>query len=331
MANNFDAISFAEKIFSNDFDFNEMALELFHFQYNHVIIYRQYCDALKINSAKIDHYTKIPFLPVSFFKSHQVICDEKKIEKIFTSSGTTGQQASQHLVADVSIYEKSFIKCFEEVYGPVHDYCFIALLPSYLEREGSSLVYMCDYMIGKTKHESSGFYLHDFEKLNNTIQQLKDTDTKTILLGVTYALLDFSEAFPQHMKDVIIMETGGMKGKRTEMVRSEVHTILKNAFHVNAIHSEYGMTEMLSQCYSTGDGKFTNPAHVKIILRDVNDPLEIKTNATRGGVNVIDLANIFSCAFIATQDLGKVYANNQFEVLGRFDYSDVRGCNLMLS
>jgi len=330
MANNFDAISFAEKIFSNDFDFNEMALELFHFQYNHVIIYRQYCDALKINSAKIDHYTKIPFLPGSFFKSHQVICDEKKIEKIFTSSGTTGQQASQHLVADVTIYEKSFIKCFEEVYGPVHDYCFISLLPSYLEREGSSLVYMCDYMIRQSKHTSSGFYLHDFEKLNNTIQQLKDTDTKTVLLGVTYALLDFSAAFPQHMQDVIIMETGGMKGKRTEMVRSEVHSNLKNAFHVNAIHSEYGMTEMFSQCYSKGEGKYTTPAHVKILLREVNDPLAIKTNATRGGVNVIDLANIFSCAFIATQDLGKSHIDGTFEILGRYDDSDVRGCNLMV-
>ncbi|MEQ5790267.1 acyl transferase [Muricauda sp. NFXS6] len=311
-------------------DFNALALDVFRFQYENNKVYKQFCELLKKTPQKVSHHLEIPFLPISFFKTHRVTSTQKKAYTLFTSSGTTQSITSKHFVPDIALYEESFQRAFKQFYGKPEDFCVLALLPSYLERKGSSLIYMVNSLIQKSEHPDSGFYLHNLEELHQKLQELEQKKTKTLLIGVSFALLDLSEQFPIALKNTIVMETGGMKGRRKELIREELHHILKQGLGVDSIHSEYGMTELLSQGYSRGDGIFTTPPWMKIITRDTEDPLTIQPNRKTGGINVIDLANIYSCSFIATQDLGKTHPNGSFEVLGRFDDSDIRGCNLMV-
>lgn len=310
--------------------FNEVSLAIFRYQSQNCKVYNSYIQHLKVDINKVDDYTQIPFLPIAFFKTHEIVSNKQKPQIIFSSSGTTGQTTSKHLVTDVSMYQKSFNSAFKIFYGSAKNTCILALLPSYLEREGSSLIYMVDDLLKQSKHPQSGYFLHDLENLYHTLHNLKKTKQKTILIGVTYALLNFVEQFKLDFPELIVIETGGMKGKRKEMVRAELHEILCNGFGIAKIHSEYGMTELLSQAYSYGDGIFNCPPWMKILLRDTSDPLSLQQNKQSGGINIIDLANINSCAFIATQDLGKIYNNGSFEVLGRFDHADIRGCNLLV-
>jgi phenylacetate-coenzyme A ligase PaaK-like adenylate-forming protein len=307
-----------------------MALKVFRFQYENNLVYREFCDFLKTDVQKVKTIQQIPFLPIQFFKSHEVVSNSNPILTTFTSSGTTGMVTSQHLVTDVSIYEESYRKGFSQFYGNIEDYVVLALLPSYLEREGSSLIHMVDDLIQLSNHPESGFYLHNYDELIEKIIQLDQSGQNVILIGVTYALLDLIEKHSFQLENTIIMETGGMKGKRKEMIREELHQQLCNGFGVKSIHSEYGMTELLSQAYSLGDGIFECPSWMQISIRDTEDALSYVREGKTGGINVIDLANINSCSFIATQDLGKKYSNGSFEVLGRFDHSDIRGCNLMV-
>ena len=285
---------------------------------------------MKVEKSSVKTIQQIPFLPIQFFKSHRVISNENSIQETFTSSGTSGEQTSKHYVTDVSIYEKSYQNGFSQFYGNIEDYVVLALLPSYLEREGSSLIYMVSDLIQKTKNSESGFYLHNTDALIDKLIVLDSTGKNVILIGVTYALLDLIEQHQFQLKNTIIMETGGMKGKRKELIREELHAQLCSGFGVSSIHSEYGMTELLSQAYSLGNGIFECPTCMQILIRDTEDALNYVENGKTGGINVIDLANINSCSFIATQDLGKKYPNTTFEVLGRFDNSDIRGCNLMV-
>ncbi len=330
-----------EKIFAikTESDFEDTALAVFRLQHEHCLVYRQFCDVLKINPAEIISVNDIPFLPIEFFKTHTVTSSvvEKLPSKIFTSSGTTSSVQSKHHVSDISVYEESFRKGFELFYGNIEEYCLLALLPSYLEREGSSLVYMADDLITATKNPASGFYLHNLNELSEKLKSLLAKGQKVMLLGVTYALLDLAERIESPLSsrrgvggEVIIMETGGMKGKRKELLREELHKTLCEKFGVKTIHSEYGMTELLSQAYSKGNGIFQCPPWMKVLMRDVNDPLRIIEPGKSGGINVIDLANINSCSFIATQDLGILHNDGSFEVSGRFDNSDLRGCNLLV-
>ena len=283
-----------------------------------------------MDQSQIKSYREIPFLPIQFFKSQDIITDGKSPEITFSSSGTTGMITSQHLVADVNLYIESFRKAFELFYGNVEDMAIVALLPSYLERSGSSLIYMVDDLIKRSNNSESGYFLYNHQDLFNTLSTLRDKGKKTVLFGVTYALLDFVENFNIDFPELIVMETGGMKGKRKEMIREELHKILCAGFHVESIHSEYGMTELLSQGYSKGSGLFHTPPWMKILIRDTNDPLSLLDNKKTGAINVIDLANYYSCSFIATQDLGKFHQDGSFEILGRFDNSDIRGCNLLV-
>ncbi len=313
---------------NSESDFEEMSLKLFDYQMENNLIYAPYA-ALILKGKMPANIYEIPFLPIEFFKQEQIICQGKGVEEVFLSSGTTGEQ-SKHLVADLSLYKKSYLNTFQQFYGDINDYCILALLPSYQEREGSSLIYMVDDLIKKSGHPKSGFYLNDLSELSNTITELEKKGQKTILFGVTYALLDLAAQHPQHLKHTLIMETGGMKGKRKELLKEEIHKLLEEAFLTKNIHSEYGMTELLSQSYSKGKNIFKSPPWMKILVRDVNDPLSIMGDNKKGGINVIDLANIHSCPFIATQDLGRTFDDNSFSVLGRFDNSDVRGCNLLI-
>lgn len=323
----------------SDAGFERLALEIFKFQSENNEVYAHFIDSLKISVDSVTTLHRIPFLPIEFFKSHKIISDASKEPvnfelsnfELFTSSGTTGITQSKHFVTDLSVYIKSYSRAFEYFYGDIKEYCFLALLPSYLEREGSSLIYMAEDLIKKSGHAGSGFYLNNYDGLIQKLNSLREKKQKTILLGVTYALLDLAEK-PGHQigfENLIVMETGGMKGKRKEMVREELHKILCESLGVKAIHSEYGMTELLSQAYSKGNGLFECPPWMKIMIRDTNDPFTFLAENKTGGINVIDLANINSCSFIATQDLGKI-SNNFFEVLGRFDNSDIRGCNLLI-
>ncbi|PIB38192.1 acyl transferase [Maribacter sp. 4G9] len=314
---------------SSKTEFETKCLEVFRFQYQNNQVYQRFCDYLNIEAEQIKKLTEIPFLPIQFFKEHKVVSTLDKEEIIFTSSGTTGSVASKHYVTDLSLYEQSYLKGFESSYGPIENYCVLALLPSYLEREGSSLIYMVHDFIGKSKHPDSGFFLNDLRKLKSVLMKQEANKQKTLLMGVSFALLDFAEVFQLDLENTIVMETGGMKGRRKELIRKELHEILKNAFGVPTIHSEYGMTELLSQAYSQSDTLFECPPWMQILVRDTEDPLTLLPMGRTGGINVIDLANIYSCSFIATQDLGKLYDHGKFEVLGRFDHSDVRGCNLM--
>lgn len=321
-----------ESIFNikTDEDFKTLALDVFKFQFNHNSVYRSYCDLLYKNPSDIKDLEDIPFLPIQFFKTHNIVSSQNPIEQTFTSSGTTGNNTSKHHVTDLSIYQKSYRNAFKHFYGNIEDYVVLALLPSYLERDGSSLIYMANDLIGQSKQAESGFYLNDLETLSKKIIQLEQQQQKTILIGVSFALLDLIEYKTFNLKHTIIMETGGMKGRRKELIRNELHLLLKKGFGVNTIHSEYGMTELLSQAYSKGKGVFECPKWMKILTRDTEDPLTTFTTKQKGGLNIIDLANINSCSFIATQDLGKALENNTFEVIGRFDNSDIRGCNLLI-
>ena len=315
---------------SSQKQFEKIALKVFRFQYDNNAVYRQFCELLKVEKGNVKAIKEIPFLPIQFFKSHEVLSDKKPVQEVFTSSGTTGMVTSRHLVTDVSLYEESYRKAFSEFYGNIEDYAILALLPSYLERQGSSLIYMVEDLIQLSNNPHSGFYLHNHDELVEKLIALEKQEQNVLLIGVTYALLDLIENRKFNFNNTIIMETGGMKGKRKEMIREELHQQLCDGFGVSAIHSEYGMTELLSQAYSLGEGIFECPPWMNILIRDTEDALTYVDNGKTGGINVIDLANINSCSFIATQDLGKKYPNNSFEVLGRFDNSDIRGCNLMV-
>ena len=293
-------------------------------------MYQEFCDFLKVDKRAVKSLLQIPFLPIQFFKSHTVVSNTNIIQETFASSGTTGMITSKHLVTDISLYEQSYRNAFSEFYGNIEDYTVLALLPSYLERNGSSLIYMVKDLIELSNNENSGFYLHNYDELISKLVELDNAGQNVILIGVTYALLDLIEKQKFQLKNTIIMETGGMKGKRKEMIREELHEILCTGFGVQNIHSEYGMTELLSQAYSLGKGIFECPPWMQILVRDTEDAMTYVSNGKTGGINVIDLANINSCSFIATQDLGKKQPNNSFEVLGRFDNSDIRGCNLMV-
>jgi hypothetical protein len=314
--------------------FSEAAMEVFRYQASENRVYRRYLETLGTDTTKVNKPENIPFLPINFFKDFDVVCGTEKPETVFTSSGTTGMTVSRHLVTEVDLYRRSSLDGFRKFYGDPGEYCILALLPSYLERTGSSLVYMAEDLIKTSGHPDSGFYLHNYNELALKLKELEKINQKTVLLGVTYALLDLAEQFPgiahNRWDELVIMETGGMKGKRKEMVREELHEVLMKGFGVPSIHSEYGMTELLSQAYSKGNGIFNCPPWMQIMIRDTNDPFSYLQNGRTGGINVIDLANINSCAFIATQDLGKKYDDNSFEVLGRFDNSDIRGCNLLV-
>ena len=315
---------------SSQKQFEKIALKVFRFQHENNLVYREFCDFLKVDKNTVKSLNQIPFLPIQFFKSHDVVSNSNAIQETFISSGTTGMITSKHLVSDVSLYEQSYRNAFSEFYGNIEDYVVLALLPSYLERSGSSLIYMVKDLIELSNNENSGFYLHNYDELISKLVELDNAGQNVILIGVTYALLDLVEKQKFQLKNTIIMETGGMKGKRKEMIREELHKILCDGFGVQNIHSEYGMTELLSQAYSLGNGIFECPAWMQILTRDTEDALSYVDYGKTGGINVIDLANINSCAFIATQDLGKKQPNNSFEVLGRFDNSDIRGCNLMV-
>ncbi|MFT3902219.1 MAG: acyl transferase [Niabella sp.] len=327
------AQSFIHTIFSGQpFDFEEVALRLFAFQYEHNEIYRKYVQAIGVQPENVKNVNNIPFLPIRFFKTHDVTCGHFESQVVFESSGTTETINSRHLIKDTSIYETSFLQGFQRFFGNPEDWCIIGLLPSYLERNNSSLVYMVNRLIADSSHAQSGFYLHDFKALSHALQTLESQGQKTLLIGVTFALLDFAAMFPQPLQHTLIMETGGMKGRRKEMVREEVQDILKKAFQVNKIASEYGMTELLSQAYAYVDGLFQTPPWMRVLLRDEDDPLTLKIpgmQTTRGVINIVDLANIYSCAFIATDDLGAIYPDGRFTITGRRDYSDLRGCSLL--
>ena len=311
-----------------DPEFLNLALKVFRFQYASNRTYKQYCDLVGCKVDEVSTLEEIPFLPIQFFKTNRVRSFEGNPEITFSSSGTSGTVQSSHDVYDLSIYEQSFLRCFELFYGTPADFLVLGLLPSYLEREGSSLIYMADRLIALSKHPESGFYLDDHESLVKVIQE--NSEKKILLIGVSYALLDLAENHTPNLNGQLVMETGGMKGRRKEIPKEELHRILKKGFQLNNIHSEYGMTELLSQAYSKGEGVFQCPPWMKILSREYNDPFSF-TRSTSGGINVIDLANVYSCSFIATEDLGKLEANGKdFRVLGRIDNSDVRGCNLMI-
>jgi phenylacetate-coenzyme A ligase PaaK-like adenylate-forming protein len=311
-------------------EFEGMSLSVFRMQYANNPVYREFCGYLGTGPEDVLQLKDIPFLPIGFFKSKKILSEGKQGATVFTSSGTTGSLTSRHHVSDIQLYEKSFRKGFSHFYGDISEYCVLALLPSYLEREGSSLIYMVDDLIRRSGHPESGFYLKDLKRLKNTLRQLESQGTKTLLIGVSFALLDLAEKHPVPLEHTIIMETGGMKGRRKELIREELHHILKSTFGVDRIHSEYGMTELLSQAYSQGNGRFETPPWMKVLIRDTEDPLTYRPVGKTGGINVIDLANLDSCAFIASQDLGKMHPDGSFEILGRFDHSDARGCNLMV-
>ncbi len=330
--------SIINKIFSVSPDqFPLITKEVYQYQIQQNLVYRQWASlvnklqdpSFEQNAANAPHLNSYPFIPISFFKSHKVICGQFEAEALFESSGTTNTVNSQHLVKDVAIYRTSFTTAFELFYGAAHQWCVIGLLPNYLERQHSSLVMMVEELITASKHPSSGFYLHDFEGLHQTLLHLESTKQPTLLIGVTFALLDFAAQFPMQLQCTTVMETGGMKGRRKEMTRTEVHQLLKEGLGLNEVHSEYGMTELLSQAYSVGKGLFQCPPWMRVLVRDEDDPLAIHTSG-KGVLNVIDLANIYSCSFIATEDVGIVYEDGSFEVLGRLDNSDIRGCSLLV-
>ncbi|HEY6063137.1 MAG TPA: acyl transferase [Chitinophagaceae bacterium] len=331
-----------DKIFGvKEENFEALAIEVFRFQSENNPVYKDFLQAFEVDAATVRELTGIPFLPASFFKSHEIRTTVFQPQVIFESSGTSGSINSRHLLKDLSLYEESFSRGFEFFYGMLNEWCIIGLLPSYLERKNSSLVYMVDKLIDLSEHPQSGFYLDEYEKLFAVLNELEKQQQKTLLIGVSFALIDFAEKYCLPLKYTVIMETGGMKGRREEMIREEVHAILKRSFSLDHIHSEYGMTELLSQAYSKGEGIFHCPPWMRIMMRDEEDPLRVQSlvgsqiqgnrlTALTGAINVIDLANIYSCSFIATDDLGKLYPDGGFEVLGRMDGSDLRGCSLMV-
>ena len=312
-------------------DFEKVALSIFRHQSLNNPVYKRFLSLLNVNIESIKSSNQIPFLPIQFFKSHKILSTTNSVEKVFLSSGTTGTTTSSHFVSDISVYEQSYLSTFQRFYGKAENYTILALLPSYLERSNSSLIYMVNDLIVRSNKTKSGFYLENLTQLKNTLLDLESNNEKVLLIGVSFALLDLLEQHSFKLKNTIIMETGGMKGRRKELIRYELHKELKRGFGVNTIHSEYGMTELLSQAYSKGEGIFKTLPWMKILIRDTENALDLLPHSKTGGINVIDLANINSCSFIATQDLGKTYANGSFEVLGRFDHSDIRGCNLLIN
>ena len=315
---------------NNDKQLNKISLQIFNYQLTHNIVYQTYIKELNINTSKIKHYKDIPFLPIDFFKTHKIISPNKKPETIFRSSGTSGMTRSEHHIADLSVYEKSFLQTFKLFYGKPEDYIFLALLPSYSEQDSSSLIYMVEKLMQISNNPDNGFYLYNHSQLNDKLSELEKQNRKTILFGVSFALIDFFENYYINLKNTIIIETGGMKGRKKEIVREELHKIIKKATGLKHIHSEYGMTELLSQAYAKEENKYANPPWMKILIRDTNDPFSFLPKRQSGGINIIDLTNIYSCSFIETKDLGKLHPDNTFEILGRFDNSDIRGCNLMV-
>lgn len=309
--------------------FNDQALAVFLRQFEQNPTYRSFCDLINKTPAEATTLCQIPFLPISFFKTHQVVTGSKKHTHKFESSGTGGKP-STHFVQDIGVYEKSFISTFQQFYGKADQYAIVGLLPGYLERSNSSLIYMVHQLIEASEDADSGFYLDQHKKLYDLLLTREATNKKTLLIGVSFALLDFAEAYPCRIPSTIVMETGGMKGRRKELLRDELHHILKQNLGIKQVHSEYGMTELLSQAYSQKKGVFHTPPWMQVFVRNPNDPFDVKPNG-KGCLNIIDLANQNSCAFVATDDLGEVHSDGSFEVLGRFDAADVRGCNLMVS
>lgn len=327
------AIELEQKVFNihNEKELHSIALDIFHFQFHYNPVYKSFCEAVHRTPGHVKKLVQIPFLPISFFKTHDVCTTAFEPEVVFTSSGTTGMSTSRHLVRSPELYRKSFRNCFHRFYGNATDYCILGLLPSYLERQGSSLVYMVDQLIRESLHPLSGFYMDDVERLDQTLSRLEKEGQKTLLIGVTYALLDFGKKYPRQLKHCTVMETGGMKGRKHEMTRNELYEELKSSFGVRHIHSEYGMTELLSQAYAV-DGQFISPAWMKVLARDETDPFAVYEAAFRpvtGAINIIDLANIYSCSFLAAEDVTRIHPDGSFEILGRMDHSDIRGCSLM--
>ncbi len=321
-----------ERIFSisTPAEFEATALEVFGHQFQYTPVYRNFCEHLEVEADKVRTLNDIPFLPIEFFKTHQILTEDMESQLVFTSSGTTGHATSKHYVGDPELYEQSFLKAFRLFYGDPTEWVILALLPSYLERKGSSLIYMVEQLIKRSGHQYSGFYLQDLEGLKEAIVHFEQKNQKVLLIGVSFALLDLVEKYNFQLKNTVVMETGGMKGRRKEMIREELHAMLKKGFGVTHIHSEYGMTELFSQAYSKGEGVFKCPSWMRLLIRDPEDPLTFLQSGKTGGINVIDLANLNSCSFIATQDLGKDLGNGKTEILGRFDHSDIRGCNLLV-
>lgn len=309
--------------------FDGIALDIFRYQYSENPVYRQFVNALHVRPESVTSLVSVPFLPIGLFKSSKVYSHGPEPDLVFESSGTTGLQTSRHFVRDPALYRESFLRGFESVYGSVQDQCIIGLLPGYLERQNSSLVYMVNQLVELSRDPDSGFYLHDHEQLAGILGKRESQGKKTILIGVSFALLDFAERYPMKVHHTVIMETGGMKGRRRELIRQELHDQLKQAFSAEAIHSEYGMTELLSQAYAVKDGVFRAPSWMRVMIRDDEDPGLVKKSGS-GALNIIDLANIYSCSFIATEDAGKVYADGTFEVLGRMDNTDLRGCSMLV-
>lgn len=318
--------SLSEKVFAlpNEKAFRQIALEVFRHQYFHNPVYGDYCKAIGRTPQRVTAWEEIPFLPISFFKTHPVKTGEFEPLTVFKSSGTTGQTTSRHFIRDLTLYEKSFFTCFNLFYGSPENNCILGLLPSYLEQGASSLVYMVDGLIRKSNHPLSGFYLYDQQKLAETLRKLESEGQRTILFGVTYALLDFAAQHAMPLKHTTIIETGGMKGRKKERTKAELYQELKSAFSLSEVDAEYGMTELLSQAYAA-DGLYRCPPWMRVLLRDETDPFSI--GASAGAINVIDLANLYSCSFIATEDLGKLHPDGRFEVLGRMDNTDIRGCS----
>jgi phenylacetate-coenzyme A ligase PaaK-like adenylate-forming protein len=321
-----------ESIFNikSEEQFTKIAITIFKHQFKNNKVYRSFCDLTYVHPSDVTKVEEIPFLPIQFFKTKEVVSSLNEVQEIFTSSGTSGSIISKHFVTDINLYKESYLKGFSHFYDNIEDYVVLALLPNYLEREGSSLVFMVDDLIKKSKNHESGFYLNNLEELAKKLVDLDKKGQKVLLIGVSFALLDLIEKQQFNLKNTIVMETGGMKGRRKELIRNELHLLLQEGFGVDEIHSEYGMTELLSQAYSKENGVFETPPWMKILTRDTEDALSILPRGKAGGINVIDFANYNSCSFIATQDLGKVHKNETFEIIGRFDNSDIRGCNLMV-
>jgi hypothetical protein len=314
----------------NTTGFNELALEVFRFQYENCVVYREFADALSRNPGNVNRVADIPFIPVEFYQTREVICSGMEPVIEFQSSGTTGSMHGRHLLADPDLYDLSLIKGFSQVYGNPAAFTFAALTPGPEEKPHSSLIYMIAKLMHQNRKHRHGFFLNDTESLKSRLSGYEPAPGKTMLIGLTYALLDFAEMYPGDYPGLIIVETGGMKGRRKEITRTELHCRLKEAFSSAVIHSEYGMTELLSQAWSKQDGIFSTPPWMKVMIREVNDPFCCSQPGRTGGISIIDLANLYSCSFIATQDLGRVKEDGRFEVLGRFDSSDLRGCSLMI-
>lgn len=329
MSNNISLIKPESVLGVTAANFERVALEVFRYQYEYCDIYRQYCDALHRGVQQVKSLEEVPFLPISFFKTHTVLTVPDLPSLFFESSGTTGESTSRHYIANHEVYERSLLDGFRQFYGDPKDWVILALLPSYLERKNASLVYMAKTLMAHSTHPENGFYINEWEQLSETIKGCEQRGQKVLLLGVTFALLDFAAAYPMPLHYTTVMETGGMKGRRQEMTRAEVHAILKQQWKLDVIHSEYGMTELLSQAYSMGNGLFKSTDTMRVMVRDINDPLEVMASGN-GVINVVDLANIYSCSFIATEDLGRIGADGSFEVLGRMDHSLLRGCSLMV-